>query len=72
MEEKLERYRANVRRREKFERIKQRLIKMVTFTSSQNDQKKNEESIEISEVNEQVCQIAICNKFKCFHSYSFG
>lgn len=51
MEEKLERYRASVRRHEKFERIKQRLIRMVTFTSSQTDEKKNEERIEISEVN---------------------
>lgn len=59
MEEKLERYRASVRRREKFERIKQRLIRMVTFTSSQNDEKKNEEHIEISEVNEQMCEIAM-------------
>lgn len=58
MEEKLEKYRASVRRREKFERFKQRLIRMVTFTSSQTVEKKNEERIEISEVNEHIFHIA--------------
>lgn len=53
MEEKLERYRASVRRREKFEQIKQRFIRMVTFTSH-TDEKKTEERIEISEVKKQI------------------
>lgn len=53
MEEKLEKYRANLRRREKFEKIKERLIRMVTFTSNG----KKEEHIEITKVNKSNRQI---------------
>lgn len=49
MEDKLEKYRASLRRREKFEQIKQRFIRMVTF-SPKPDEKKDEEHIDICEV----------------------
>lgn len=49
MDEKLEKYRAKVRREEFFNKIKQRLIKMMTF-SPENKQKKDE-TIEIPDVS---------------------
>lgn len=49
MDEKLEKYRANVRRKELYEKIKLRLIRMVTFTSETNQKK--DETIEIPNVS---------------------
>lgn len=49
MDEKLEKYRANVRRKELYEKIKLRLIRMVTFTSGTNQKK--DETIEIPSVS---------------------
>lgn len=49
MDEKLEKYRSQVRRREFFDRIKQRLISMVTFQSESKHKK--DETIEIPDVS---------------------
>lgn len=49
MDEKLEKYRAKVRRKELYEKIKLRLIRMVTFTSETNQKK--DETIEIPNVS---------------------
>lgn len=50
MDDKLEKYRAKVRRKEFFEKIKQRLISMVTFASDTNP-KKDDSTIEIPDVS---------------------
>lgn len=49
MDEKLEKYRAKVRRREFFQKIKQRLISMVTFEPE--IKQKKDETIEIPNVS---------------------
>lgn len=50
MDEKLEKYRAKIRRKEFFDKIKQRLISMVTFPPDTNHKK--DETIEIPDVSE--------------------
>lgn len=52
MEDKLEKYRAKLRRDAFFSRIKQRLINMVTIAPS-NQHKKDDETIEIPDVSKQ-------------------
>lgn len=49
MDDKLEKYRAKVRRKEFFNKIKQRLISMVTFAPETNPKK--DETIEIPNVS---------------------
>lgn len=49
MDEKLEKYRSKVKRKEFFNKIKQRLISMVTFPSDANHKK--DETIEIPDVS---------------------
>lgn len=49
MDEKLEKYRTKVRRKEFFEKIKKRLISMVTFLPETNPKK--DETIEIPDVS---------------------
>lgn len=51
MDEKLEKYRAKVRRQEFFNKIKQRLIRMVTPETKH----KKDETIEIPDVSECTC-----------------
>lgn len=52
MDEKLEKYRTKIRRKEFFNRIKQRLISMVTFAPDSNHKK--DETIEIPDVSEVI------------------
>lgn len=53
MEEKLEKYRAKLRREAFFNKFKKRLINMVTFTPT-NDRKKDDETIDIPDVSKQT------------------
>lgn len=50
MDEKLKEYRTKVRRKEFFDKIKQRLINMVTFAPETNHKK--DETIEIPDVSQ--------------------
>lgn len=50
MEEKLEKYRTNLRRREKFDKFKQKFIRIMTFSSNADETKKEEEHIAVDEV----------------------
>lgn len=52
MDDKLEQYRAKKRRKEFFNKIKQRLISMVTFAPGKNPKKDDDSTIEIPDVSE--------------------
>lgn len=62
MDEKLEKYRNKVRREQFFSKIKQRLIRMVTFPSETKHKK--DETIEIPDVSTQFKNQRIHNHMK--------
>lgn len=57
MDEKLEKYRNKIRRKEFFNKIKQRLISMVTIAPAPNPKK--DETIEIPDVSHAILWIKI-------------
>lgn len=50
MDEKLEKYRTKVQRKAFFDKVKQRLLNMIPFSPENRNEKKNEETILISDV----------------------